>query len=169
MKYGIILWGSCTNSDLVNSVNSLHCRAARIIFNLPRHMPSTEVLTCAQWQSISLHYKTDILKIFHKGHNDELPALLSESICTRRRNKYSLRGKHSLVVPRFETRYMKDSLAHRGSVLWNMVSFKENDLPQLSKKDLFNRIRSRDYIKEFKFDTITASSVRRRDRNFIYD
>ena len=50
VKYGIVLWGSCTNSDLVNSVNSLHCRAARIIFNLPRDMPSTEVLTCAQWQ-----------------------------------------------------------------------------------------------------------------------
>ena len=28
VKYGIILWGSCTSSDLVNSVNSLHCRAA---------------------------------------------------------------------------------------------------------------------------------------------
>ena len=115
VKYGIILWGSCTNSDLVNSVNSLHCRAARIIFNLPRHMPSTEVLTYAQWQNISLHCKTDILKIFHKGHNDELPALLSESICTGRQNTYSLRGKHSLVVSRFETRYMKDSLAHTGS------------------------------------------------------
>lgn len=118
MKYGIVLWGSYTNSDLVNSVrspsvNSLHCRAARIIFNLPRHMPSTEVLTYAQWQSISLHYKTDFLKIFHDGHNDEQPALLSESVCTRRQNTYSLRGKHSLEVPRFETRYMKDSLAHR--------------------------------------------------------
>ena len=50
VKYGIVLWGSCTNSDLVNSVNSLHCRTARIIFNLPSDMPSTEVLTCAQWQ-----------------------------------------------------------------------------------------------------------------------
>ena len=59
---------------------------------------------------------------------------------------------------------MKDSLAHRGSVLWNMVSFKEHDFSQLSKKDLFNRIRTRDYIKEFKFDAITASSVRNRDR-----
>ena len=133
-------------------------------------MLSTEVLTYPQWQSISLHYKTDILKIFrHKGHNNELPALLSESICTRRRNTYSLRGKHSLAVPRFETRYMKDSLAHRGSVLWNMVSFKEHDFSQLSKKDLFNRIRTRDYIKEFKFDTITASSVRNRDSVFIYN
>ena len=134
VKYEITLWGSCTNSDLVNSVNSLHCTAARITFNLPRHMSSTEVLTYAHWQSISLHYREDILKIFYKGHNYELPSLLSEGICTRRRNTYSLRGKDSLVVPRFETRYMKDSLAHRGSVLWNMVSFKEHDFPQLSKK-----------------------------------
>ena len=109
VKYGIVLWGSCTNSDFVKSVNSLHCRAARIIFNLPWDMSSTEVLTFAQWQSMSLHYKIDILKIFHKGYNDELPALLSESIYTRRRNTFSLRGKDSLVVPRFETRYLKDS------------------------------------------------------------
>ena len=136
VKYGIVLWGSCTNSDLVKSVNSLHCRAARIIFNLPRDVPLTEVLTRAQWQIMSLHYKIDILKIFHKGYNDELPALLSESIYTRRRNTFSLRGKDSLVVPRFETRYLKDSLAHRGSVLRHMVTFKEHDIPHLSKNDL---------------------------------
>jgi len=107
-----------------------------------------------------LHYKIDILKIFHKGHNDELPELLSKSICTRRRNPYSLRGKDSLLVPRFETRYMKDSLAHRGSVLWNLVSFKEHDISYLSRKDRYQRIKTRDYVKEFKFDTVTASSAR---------
>ena len=88
---------------------------------------------------------------------------------TRRRNTFSLRGKDSLVVPRFETTYLKDSLAHRDSVLWNMVTFKEHDIPHLSKKDLYHRIRSRDYVREFKFDTITASSVRRRDPDFIYN
>ena len=132
-------------------------------------MSSTEVLTFAQWQSMSLHYKIDILKIFHKGYNDELPALLSESIYTRRRNTFSLRGRDSLVVPRFETRYLKDSLAHRGSVLWNMVTFKEHNITHLSTKDLSHRIRSRDYVREFKFDAITASTVRRRDSDFIYN
>ena len=107
--------------------------------------------------------------VFHKGYNDELPALLSESIYTRRQNTFSLRGKDSLVVPRFETRYLKDSLAHRGSVLWNMGTFKEHAIPHLSKKDLFHLIRSRDYVGEFKFDAITASSVRRRDSDFIYN
>ena len=118
---------------------------------------------------MSLRYKIDILKIFHKGYNDELPALLSESIYTRRRNTFSLRGKDSVVVPRFETRYLKDSLAHIGSVLWNMVTFKGHNIPHLSIKDLNHRIRSRDYVREFKFDAITASTVRRRDSDFIYD
>ena len=35
--------------------------------------------------------------------------------------------------------------------------------------DLLTRIRSRDYVREFKFDAITASTVRRRDSDFIYD
>ena len=86
-----------------------------------------------------------------------------------RRNTFSLRGKDSLVVPRFETRYLKDSLAHRDSALWNMFTFKEHDIPHLSKKDLYHRVRSRDYVREFKFNAITASSVRRRDPDFIYN
>ena len=71
------------------------------------------------------------------------------------------------MVPRFETRYLKDSLAHRGSVLWNMVTFKEHNIPHLSKKDLNHRIRSRDYVRDFNFDAIAASTVRRRDSDFI--
>ena len=74
----------------------------------------------------------------------------------------------ALLVPRFETRYLKDSLAHRG-VLWNMVTFKEHNIPHLSKKDLNHGIRSRDYVREFNFDAITASTVRRRDSDFIYN
>ena len=58
------------------------------------------------------------------------------------------------MVPRFETRYLKDSLAHRGSVLRNMVTFKEHNIPHLSIKYLNHRIRSRDYVREFKFDAI---------------
>ena len=31
VKYGKVLWGSCTNSDVVNSVNSIHCITAKLI------------------------------------------------------------------------------------------------------------------------------------------
>ena len=31
---GLILWGSCHNSDLFQSLERLHCRAARLIFKI---------------------------------------------------------------------------------------------------------------------------------------
>jgi len=76
-------------------------------------------------------------------------------------------ARTALVVPRFETRYMEDSLAHRGSVLWSLVSFKEHDISYLSKNGLYQRIRTRDYVKQFKFDTVTASSAHRRYSDFL--
>ena len=44
VTYGLILWGSCCNSDLFQSLERLHCRAARLIFNLPKDMASVDVL-----------------------------------------------------------------------------------------------------------------------------
>ena len=44
VKYGLILWGACCNSKIHDSIERLHCRASRIIFNLPKDMPSKEVL-----------------------------------------------------------------------------------------------------------------------------
>ena len=81
---------------------------------------------------------------------------------------YSLRGGECLSVPRFETRFMKDSLAYRGTVLWNTICLNENGIAHLSKKDR-NLIRTKDYFKDFKFDTTSASTTRRRNADFIYN
>lgn len=48
VKYGLILWSSCGNSDLFKSIERLHCRAARIIYNLPKDMLSEDVLRHVQ-------------------------------------------------------------------------------------------------------------------------
>ena len=79
LKYGLILWGACCNSNLRDSIERLHCRASRIIFNLPRDMPSEEVLAYDRWRTISFYYKIDIFKIFSKAHNESLPELLLRS------------------------------------------------------------------------------------------
>ena len=84
-------------------------------------MPSKEVLAYDRWPTISLYHKIDIFKIFFKAQNGGLPELLSNNIYIERRNGYSLRSGECLSVPRFETRFMKDSLAYRGTVLWNRV------------------------------------------------
>ena len=40
VQYGLILWGACSYLDLCCSIERLHCRAARIIFSLPKDIAS---------------------------------------------------------------------------------------------------------------------------------
>ena len=49
LTYGLVLWGSCSNANLFDSLERLHCRVARIIFNLPKDMRSSDVLEKADW------------------------------------------------------------------------------------------------------------------------
>ena len=168
MKYGLVLWGASCNSNLLDSIERLHCRASRIIFNLPRDMPSKEVLPYDRWPTIFLYYKIDLFKIFFKAHNDGLPELLSNNIYIERRNGYSLWGGDFLSVPRFETRFMKDSLAYRGTVLWNTICLNENGISHMSNKDR-SLIRTKDYFKDFKFNTTSASTMRYRNADFTYN
>ena len=44
VKYGLVLWDSCCNSNLFNSIERLHCRAAPIIYNFPKDAASEDVL-----------------------------------------------------------------------------------------------------------------------------
>ena len=41
--YALPIWGCCTNKNEFNSLESIHCRAARVICNPPRDMPSEDV------------------------------------------------------------------------------------------------------------------------------
>ena len=122
VQYGLILWGACSYSDLCCSIERLHCRATRIIFNLPKDIASWDVLERDHWPTLTyLLLKMDIFKLFYKLHNETLPQLLSKNMYSKLSNGYFLRGDDSLVVPRFNSRFMKDSLAYRGAVLFISV------------------------------------------------
>ena len=70
VTHGLILWGSCCNSDLFQSLERLHCRAARLIFNLPKDMASADVLQRAKWPTLSIYYKSAIFICLHKAFHD---------------------------------------------------------------------------------------------------
>ena len=55
--YGLIVWGGCPNADLLHSLEVLHRWAARIIYNLPRDMPTEEVYRHSNWNTLTLYYK----------------------------------------------------------------------------------------------------------------
>ena len=149
VKYGLVLWGSCRNSEILDSIERLHCRAARIIFNLPTDMSTNEVLNYDQWSTFSLYYKLDILRLFYKANNDSLPEPLMKSLLENSSHGYSLRGKELSSIPRFNSRFIKDSLRYKGSVLWNIVLYHEQHKSLSSFFDLRKHVVNRDYFKDF--------------------
>ena len=115
-----VVWGGCVNMEQLNSLEKLHRRAARIIYNLPRDMPSAEVYQYTKWSLLNYLYKLRIIKLFYRVVNGEAPAALSH-LAKKARISYSLRRNNNIVVPRFNSYFVKNSIGHRGAILWNAV------------------------------------------------
>ena len=166
VTYGLRLWGSCCNSDLFQSLERLHCMAARLIFHLPKDMASADVLQRAQWPTLSIYYKLAIFICLHKAFHDRLPVTLIDLISKKRVTNYSTGTRASLIVPRFNTRYMKDSVAFRGSVLWNAVT---NNCSALTKNIPYLRLKlkSQANFNEFSFKITSASTCNFRKDDFV--
>ena len=64
VNYGLILWGDSDNLDFLER---LHCRAAGIVFNIPKDMKSHDVLERTEWFTIRFYYKLAIFKANNEG------------------------------------------------------------------------------------------------------
>ena len=95
LTYGLVLWGSCSNADLFDSLERLHCRVARIIFNLPKDMRSLDVLEQADWHLLSYSHKLVLLNFMHKAFHNELPQVLSNNIVMKCTTGYSTSARLS--------------------------------------------------------------------------
>ena len=67
----------------------------------------------------------------YDAYNKRLLAQLSEEIVTKRNTKYSLRGSNKIVVPRFYSHFLKQSISYRGAVLWNTFTFEHLGVTQV--------------------------------------
>ena len=165
MNYGLILWGACCNSDNLDFLERLHCRAARIIFNLPKDMASHGVLERAEWFTIRFYYKLVIFKCMHKAYNRRLPNTLT----VLRRNVICHTQLEHTIHSNFNTRFMKDSVAYRGTVLWNMLSSRYTDLADTSLCNLVKKLKTSDLFKATKFNVLSASTASFEHDNFVYN
>ena len=100
INYDLILWGSCCNSELINSIDRLHCRAAKIIFNLSKDVASSEVMKTVNWSIIRLSY-------MYNAYKNILPDSLCGKIFSKRENYYSLRGHEVAAIRKHKSRFMK--------------------------------------------------------------
>ena len=72
---------------------------------------------------------------------------------------YSIRAPDSLLVPHFNTRFMKDSVAYRGTVLWNLLTFKYTDLVDTSHYNLAENLKTSELFDTVKFNVLSASTA----------
>ena len=136
-------------------------------FGLGRKAASTR--TGSAWTNINFHYKFAVLKLVQNAYNDTLPTILSKCIIVKRDHKISTRARESLIVPRSNTRYMKDSLAYRGSVLWNTLATKHKDLANVTRrKDLVHMLKTSDVFIDFNFKVLSVSTTNFKQKDFIY-
>ena len=76
-----MIWANGSNSELFKSMDKLHGRAAKLIYNLGNDTSYEDALKIAKWHSLAYIYK---IKLMHNAYNDRLPVPLSDNIVTLR-------------------------------------------------------------------------------------
>ena len=94
---------------------------------------------------------------------------LTNCIAKKRNLSYSIRAHDSLLVPRFNTRFKKDSVAYRVAVLWNMLSSRYTDLADTSLCNLVKKLKTSDLFKAAKFNVLSALTVSFEHEDFVYN
>ena len=133
-----------------------------MIYNLPRDMPSAEVYQYTKWSTLNYLYKLRIIKLFYRVVNGEAPAALSH-LANKARISYSLRRNNNIMVPRFNSYSVKNSIGHRGAILWNAVS-SYNTGSQFSV--FYRKVKNDNYIKELNFSAQSVQSLPRHYNDF---
>ena len=155
VTYGITVWGGMSRQDDFDALERLHCRAARIIFNLPKDMPSTEVLDRAKWDTLRNTYKLSILKLIYKIYHNDSPSCMARLV-TKFQHSYNFRKKHLLIPPSFNTNSMKLSTSYRGAVLWNLLPRECHEA--ISLRSFMKMINTSNIIKNTDFNNLYCKS-----------
>ena len=98
--YGLVVWGGCSNSDLLQSLELLHRRATRVIYSLPHDTPTDEVYRHSNWNTLTFYYKLRLIKLFHSVFIGEVPAALPY-LTNKPRTAYNLRRSSLVLIQSF--------------------------------------------------------------------
>ena len=102
-------------------------------------------------------------------YNGRLPSTLTNCIAKNRNLSNSIRARDSLLVPGFNTRFMKNFVAYRGAVLWNMLTSRYTDLADKSLCKLVKKLKTSDLFQAAKFNVLSASTVSFEHEDFVYN
>ena len=168
ITYGLVIWANGSNSELFRSIDTLHGRAAKLIYNLGNDTSYEAALKTTKWHSLAYIYKIKLFKLMHNAYNDRLPVPLSDNNVTMRKTKYSLRRSENIAIPRFRSRYLEQSDSYRGAILWNAIISRHPDLTRAERWTLDSRLSEIKVLRDFHFKTTSASTANFSNEDFIY-
>ena len=132
-------------------------------------MSNADVMKKANWSSLAFMYKISLAKLMYKIYNNLTPDAMSAIIKNNDNTKrYQLRKKLKIDVPRFNTNYMRNSVARRGAIVWNTLVPQLNDNIDNVKKYAIMARRSKTLL-HLDFDCISPQTLTRREEDFKYN
>ena len=159
--YGLVVWGGCPNADFLRSLEVLHRGAARIVYNLPRDTPIEEVYRQSNWNTLTLYYKLRLTKLLHSVFIGEATTALSY-LTNKPSTAYNFRRSNNIIVPRFNSQFLKYSISYRGAILWNAVTSHFTDQFTV----FYRQVKKDSYFKELDFSTQSVQSLPRHYQDF---
>ena len=100
-------------------MESIHCRAARVMYNLSHNMPSEDARKTANWVSLFDTYKVKIATLIYNIYNRITPSCLEHII--QRKEKETSVINIMLAYNVLKLYYMKNAISYRGSIVWNLL------------------------------------------------
>ena len=104
-------------------------------------------------------FKDKLSKLMHSAYNGLLPKQLFTSIINKRVSCYAFRGTDYIVVPRFTSRYLQQSISCRGVVLWSAITSKYSDIASEPRRTISSRLSKIKDFTEFTFKVKLAFTV----------
>lgn len=134
VTYGMLVWGSC-GRVFFSTLESIHVRAAKIIFNLDWCTPNKEVLATVKWNTLEIMYEKWLLILAHQAYYHLLPCPMN---CRFEKyvSSYHLRRKMTLKLPRPKTDMVKKSCSYKSITQWNAL---ENKMRSIQDVDAFKK------------------------------
>ena len=114
VTYCISVWGNCS-VPLFKTLESIHARAARFIYSLPKTLSDEESIVRANWQPLSYIYKRRLLTVMHKVYYNTGDEAIQSLFIKSQRNE------NQFTVQRSNTEHGRNSLKYRGTVIWNVL------------------------------------------------
>ena len=76
---------------------------------------------------------------------------------------YDFRRSNKITVPRFNSHFLKNSVSHRGAILWNAVS---SYFTGSQFTAFYRNVKKDKYVKELDFGTLSVQLLPRRYHDF---